>query len=104
MNKRAEMQLYQFCIDLCRSAALARDPRGLKAAPAVTFPAPGEVCRLLRISPTTLRQLCELAELSDGASRPREGLESFRIGSHRRIEHTALFNGLGRNQRMEREG
>ena len=65
---------------------------------------PGEVCRLLRISPTTLRQLCELAELSDAASKPRESLESFRIGCHRRIEHTTLGNWLARNQSMEREG
>ncbi|NJM13356.1 MAG: helix-turn-helix domain-containing protein [Synechococcaceae cyanobacterium SM1_2_3] len=59
---------------------------------------PGEVCRLLRISPTTLRQLCELAESSDGSSKPREGLESFRLGHHRRIEHSTLVNWLARNR------
>ena len=58
---------------------------------------PGEVCRLLRISPTTLRQLCELAEQPDSPCRPPQSLESFRIGSHRWIEHTTLVNWLARN-------
>ncbi|MBK8752284.1 helix-turn-helix domain-containing protein [Candidatus Contendibacter odensensis] len=65
---------------------------------------PGEVCRLLRISPTTLRQLCELAEQPESSCRPPQSLESFRIGCHRRIEHTTLVNWLARNQSMEREG
>ena len=64
---------------------------------------PGEVCRLLRISPTTLRQLCELAEQPDSPCRPPQSLESFRIGCHRRIEHTTLVNWLARNQSMERD-
>lgn len=58
---------------------------------------PGEVCRLLRISPTTLRLLCELAEESNQSCRPLNALESFRIGCHRRVEHTALVNWLERN-------
>ena len=41
---------------------------------------PGEVCRLLHISSTTLRQLCELAEQPDNPCRPPQSLESFRIG------------------------
>ena len=65
---------------------------------------PGEVCRLLRISPTTLRQLCELAEQPESSCRPPQSLESFRIGCHRRIEHMALVNWLARNQSMGREG
>ncbi len=64
---------------------------------------PGEVCRLLRISPTTLRQLCELAEQPESSCKPPQSLESFRIGCHRRIEHTTLVNWLARNQSMERE-
>lgn len=64
---------------------------------------PGEVCRLLRISPTTLRLFCELAEQPDSSCRPPHALESFRIGCHRRIEHTTLVNWLARNQSMERE-
>jgi hypothetical protein len=65
---------------------------------------PGEVCRLLRISPTTLRQLCELAEQPDSSCKPPQSLESFKIGCHRRIEHDALVKWLTRNQSMEREG
>jgi hypothetical protein len=58
---------------------------------------PGEVCRLLRISSTTFRMLCELAERPENESRPPQSLESFRIGCHRRIEHSTLVNWLARN-------
>ncbi len=64
---------------------------------------PGEVCRLLRISPTTLRQLCELAEQPESSCKPPQSLESFKIGCHRRIKHTTLVKWLARNQSMERE-
>lgn len=55
----------------------------------------GEVCRLLRMSPTTLRFFCELAEQS--AQDPR-ALDSFRVRSHYRIAHTSLVEWLIRNQ------
>ena len=64
---------------------------------------PSEVRRLLGISPTTLRQLCELAEQPESSFRPPQSLESSRIGCHRRIEHTTLVNWLARNQSMEWE-
>ena len=64
---------------------------------------PGEVCRLLRISPSTLRQLCELAEQPDSSCKPPQSLESFKLGCHRRIEHAALVNWLARNQSLARE-
>lgn len=63
---------------------------------------PGEVCRLLRISPTTLRGLCELAEHPDIPNRDSRALESFRIGVHYRITHTALAEWLARNQTFQR--
>ncbi len=63
---------------------------------------PGEVCRLLRISQTTLRGLCELAEGSYAKRRDPRALESFRIGFHYRITHTALADWLARNQTFQR--
>ena len=65
---------------------------------------PGEVCRLLRISPTTLRQFCELAEHPDNPCRDPRALESFLVGGcHHRIAHDALVEWLARNQRHQRE-
>ena len=64
---------------------------------------PGEVCRLLRISRTTLLQLCALREHpAVGHPNPR-GLGSFLVGCHHRIPHEALVEWLGRNQGYERE-
>lgn len=64
---------------------------------------PGEVCRLLRISRTTLLQLCALREHpAVGHPNPR-GLGSFLVGCHHRIHHEALVEWLGRNQHNERE-
>ena len=64
---------------------------------------PGEVCRLLRISRTTLLQLCALREHpAVGQPNPR-GLGSFLVGCHHRIPHEALVEWLGRNQHYERE-
>ena len=65
---------------------------------------PGEVCQLLRISPTTLRQFCELAEHpAVNPSNPR-ALESFLVGCHHRISKAALVDWLVRNQTFQREG
>ena len=65
---------------------------------------PGEVCRLLRISPTTLRQFCELAEHPAVKNPDPRALESFLVGCHHRISHAALVDWLMRNQKFEREG
>ena len=64
---------------------------------------PGEVCRLLRISPITLRQFCELAEHPDNSCRDPRALESFLVGCHHRIAHDALVEWLARNQTCSRE-
>ncbi|MBK8640271.1 MAG: helix-turn-helix domain-containing protein [Chromatiaceae bacterium] len=64
---------------------------------------PGEVCRLLRISRSTLLQLCAQREHpAVGHPTPR-GLGSFLVGCHHRIPHEALVEWLGRNQQYERE-
>ena len=65
---------------------------------------PGEVCRLLRISPTTLRQFCELAEHPAVPNRDPRALESFLVGCHHRISHAALVEWLMRNQKFQRDG
>lgn len=65
---------------------------------------PGEVCRLLRISPTTLRQFCELAEHPAVKNRNPRSLESFLVGCHHRISRAALVDWLMRNQKFQREG
>lgn len=65
---------------------------------------PGEVCRLLRISPTTLRQFCELAEHPAVPNRDPRALESFLVGCHHRIAHAALVEWLARNQKFQRDG
>ena len=65
---------------------------------------PGEVCRLLRISPTTLRQFCELAEHPAVLNPDPRALASFLVGCHHRISHAALVDWLMRNQKFEREG
>lgn len=65
---------------------------------------PGEVCRLLRISRSTLLALLALAE--HPAARPANprALESFMVGCHHRIAHAELADWLARNQRYQREG
>ena len=65
---------------------------------------PGEICRLLRISPTTLRQFCELAEHPAVKNPDPRALESFLVGCHHRISHAALVDWLMRNQTFQREG
>ena len=64
---------------------------------------PGEVCKLLRISPTTLRQFCELAE-HPAVRTDARALDSFLVGCHHRIAHAALVEWLVRNQKFQREG
>jgi hypothetical protein len=64
---------------------------------------PGEVCRLLRISPPTLRQFCELAEHPAVGHRDPRALESFLVGCHHRISRIALVDWLVRNQKFQRE-
>jgi hypothetical protein len=65
---------------------------------------PGEVCQLLRISPTTLRQFCELAEHPAVAHPDPRALDSFLVGCHHRIAKAALVDWLMRNQTFQREG
>ena len=65
---------------------------------------PGEVCRLLRISPTTLRQFCELSEHPAVKNADPRALDSFLVGCHHRIAHAALVEWLVRNQKFQREG
>ena len=65
---------------------------------------PGEVCQLLRISPTTLRQLCDLAEHPAVQNPDPRALESFLVGCHHRISRPALVDWLVRNQTFQREG
>ena len=64
----------------------------------------GEVCQLLRISPTTLRQFCELAEHSTVKKANPWALDSFLVGYHHRIAHAVLVDWLVRNQKFQREG
>ena len=64
---------------------------------------PGEVCRLLRISRTTLLNLCGLADHPDTTNKDPRGLPSFKVGSTHRITHDALVEWLNRNQSYERE-
>ena len=65
---------------------------------------PGEVCQLLRISPTTLRQFCELAEHPAVKTADPRALDSFLVGCHHRIAHAAPVEWLVRNQKFQREG
>ena len=65
---------------------------------------PGEVCRLLRISPTTLRQFCALGEHPAVKHPNPRALDSFLVGGHHRIRHAALVDWLARNQAFQREG
>ncbi|WP_034430106.1 hypothetical protein [Candidatus Contendibacter odensensis] len=65
---------------------------------------PGEVCQLLRIRPTTLRQFCELAEHPAVKNADPRDLDAFLVGCHHRISHPALVEWLVRNQKFQREG
>ena len=76
------------------------DQAGITPAPVYR---PGEVCRLLKISPTTLRQLCTLAEHPAVRNPNPRALESFLVGCHHRIRHAALLSWLVRNQTFQRE-
>ena len=63
---------------------------------------PGEVCRLLRISPTTLRLYCDLAAYPGAERDDSRALESFKVGCHHRITRAALVEWLARNQNEQR--
>ena len=76
------------------------DQAGIDPAPVYR---PGEVCRLLKMSPTTLRQLCTLAEHPAVRNPNPRALESFLVGCHHRIRHAALLSWLVRNQTFQRE-
>jgi hypothetical protein len=65
---------------------------------------PGEVCRLLRISPTTLRLYCDLAAYPDAERDDPRALESFKVGCHHRITRRALVEWLARNRNAWRAG
>lgn len=65
---------------------------------------PGEVCRLLRISRSTLVNLCQLAEHPAARQVSPRALDSFLVGSHHRIAHAALVDWLARNQKFQRDG
>jgi len=65
---------------------------------------PGEVCRLLRISPTTLRQFCALTEHPAVPNPDPRALDSFLVGCHHRMSRAALVDWLARNQAFQREG
>lgn len=64
---------------------------------------PGEVCRLLRISRTTLLALCQLAEHPASRHADPRALESFLVGCHHRIAHVTLVEWLMRNQKHQRD-
>ncbi len=64
---------------------------------------PGEVCRLLWISRSTLLQLCARGEHPAVRGADPRGLAAFLVGCHHRITHEALVDWLGRNQQYERE-
>jgi len=89
LRARAEGQL----LDLLRAEGLT--PRAVYRV--------GEVCQLLRISPPTLRHFCELAEHPAVKNPDPRALESFLVGCHHRISHTALVDWLVRNQKFQRE-
>ena len=63
---------------------------------------PGEVCRILRISSTTLRELCSLAEHPAVKNANPKALDSFLVGCHHRITRTALIDWLMKNQAWQR--
>ena len=65
---------------------------------------PGEVCRLLRISPTPLRQFCVLAEHPAVKNADPRALNAFLVGCHHRISCAALVDWRVRNQKFQREG
>lgn len=63
---------------------------------------PGEVCRLLRVTRPTMLALCALAEHPTAGRADPRALDSFRVGNHHRITHTALVDWLARNQTYQR--
>ena len=63
---------------------------------------PLEVCRLLRMSPNTFRHFCELAEHPAIVNPDPRALDSFRVGGHHRVPHSALVDWLIRNQSFNR--
>lgn len=87
-----------------RAETLLRDLLEVEGIEARAVYRPGEVCRLLRISPTTLRQFCDLAEHPAVQNPDPRALESFLVGCHHRIRHAALVEWLVRNQTFQREG
>ena len=64
---------------------------------------PGEVCRLLRISRSTLLVLCLLAEHPAAWRAHPRALDFFLVGCHHRISHAALVEWLERNQTFQRD-
>ena len=88
----------------CRAETHLRELLQAEGLPNRGVYRPGEVCRLLRISPTTLRQFCALAEHPAVPNSDPRALDSFLVGGHHRIRHAALVEWLMRNQTFQREG
>ncbi len=88
--------------DLIRSDQDLRDLLRIERIPYRAVYKPGEVCRLLRISPTTLRQFCALAEPEGSRHHDPRALKSFMAGTHHRVQHSALVDWIARNRKTER--
>ena len=61
---------------------------------------PADVCRILNISSSTFGRLCDQWEppnIRGGGN----GIECYRVGTHRRVPHHALLNFLQRAHNYE---
>ncbi|MCF8112785.1 MAG: DNA-binding protein [Desulfotignum sp.] len=66
--------------------------------------APGEVCRILGISSTTLWRKTEKFDLDPNTRRPMypDALDSYKVGFHKRVTYAELVSYLARNRTYTR--
>ncbi len=61
---------------------------------------PRDILKLLNISYPMFITMCDLWEPLEVKNRSNSGLESYRVGTHRRIPHHALVEWIAINKRL----
>lgn len=80
-----------------------RDMLKIAGLPVLPAYVPGDVRALLNITELAFRRMCINWEPPDTPNRYEGGLESYVLGTHRRVPFHALVNWLAENSTFERE-
>lgn len=62
----------------------------------------GDISKILNVSMSTIINLCDIWEPPLVSTQISKGLESYRVGTHRRIPHHALTEWLKQNSNFDK--